>query len=73
MLASGKVQVAGMISEQLPLADAPLAFAKAAQRGVLEIVRHSVESGPTLRFSLSGRGGRLLIGSYSVRSVQSCN
>jgi threonine dehydrogenase-like Zn-dependent dehydrogenase len=38
MLSSGKVQVAGMISEQLPLADAPLAFAKAAQRGVLKVL-----------------------------------
>jgi threonine dehydrogenase-like Zn-dependent dehydrogenase len=38
MLASGKVRVDGMISEELPLSEAPKAFAKAAERGVLKVL-----------------------------------
>ena len=38
MLASGKVRVADMISEEFALADAPRAFSKAAERGVLKVL-----------------------------------
>jgi alcohol dehydrogenase len=38
MLSSGKVRVESMISEQLPLGEAPNAFAKAAQRGILKVL-----------------------------------
>jgi threonine dehydrogenase-like Zn-dependent dehydrogenase len=38
MLASGKVRVGGMISEELPLGEAPKAFRKAAERGVLKVL-----------------------------------
>ncbi len=38
LLASGKVQVGGLISEEFPLDQAPLAFARAATKGVLKIV-----------------------------------
>jgi threonine dehydrogenase-like Zn-dependent dehydrogenase len=38
MLATGKVRVADMISEEFPLAGAPQAFAKASQRGVLKVL-----------------------------------
>lgn len=38
MLARGKVQVAPMISEVLPLDQAPTAFARAAERGVLKVL-----------------------------------
>jgi alcohol dehydrogenase len=38
MLASGKVRVENMISEQMPLAEAPKAFAKAAERGILKVL-----------------------------------
>jgi alcohol dehydrogenase len=39
LLASGKVQVAGMLSEEYPLDRAPKAFARAATKGVLKVVR----------------------------------
>jgi alcohol dehydrogenase len=38
LLASGKVDVESMISERLPLSEAPRAFAAAAQRGVLKVL-----------------------------------
>jgi alcohol dehydrogenase len=38
LLASGKVNVAEMISEKLPLARAPLAFARAARKGAMKVL-----------------------------------
>ena len=38
LLASGKVRVDNLISEQMRLSDAPAAFRKAAQRGVLKVL-----------------------------------
>jgi len=38
LLRSGKIHLAGMISERFPLAEAPRAFARAAQKGVLKVV-----------------------------------
>jgi threonine dehydrogenase-like Zn-dependent dehydrogenase len=38
MLSSGKLRVEDMISERIPLADAPEGFAKAAERGVLKVL-----------------------------------
>lgn len=38
MLSSGKVRVNEMISDTLPLSDAPAAFSKAATRGVLKVL-----------------------------------
>jgi alcohol dehydrogenase len=38
LLASGKIDVESMISERLPLSEAPRAFAAAAQRGVLKVL-----------------------------------
>ena len=38
MLASGKVRVADMISDELPLSQAPRAFEEAAKRGVLKVL-----------------------------------
>ena len=38
LLASGKVRVDSLISEQLPLTRAPQAFARAATKGVLKVL-----------------------------------
>ena len=38
LLKSGKVRVAEMISDRLPLAEAPRAFERAAQKGVLKVL-----------------------------------
>jgi alcohol dehydrogenase len=38
LLRKGRIQTAGMISARYPLADAPAAFAKAAERGVLKVL-----------------------------------
>ncbi len=38
LLRSGRVRVAGMISDRFPLAEAPRAFERAAQRGVLKVL-----------------------------------
>jgi len=38
LLRSGKVWVEEMISERVPLAEAPKAFARAAERGVLKVL-----------------------------------
>jgi alcohol dehydrogenase len=38
LLASGKVRVGGMISEEFPLNDAPRAFERAAAKGVLKVL-----------------------------------
>lgn len=38
LLAAGKVRVAGLLSDEFPLADAPRAFARAARPGVLKVL-----------------------------------
>jgi alcohol dehydrogenase len=38
LLASGKVRVDDMISDRMPLARAPEAFERAAERGVLKVL-----------------------------------
>jgi alcohol dehydrogenase len=38
LLRSGKIHLAGMISERFPLAEAPRAFARAGQKGVLKVL-----------------------------------
>jgi threonine dehydrogenase-like Zn-dependent dehydrogenase len=42
MLASGKVDVQGLISEKLPLDRAPEAFKRAATKGVLKVLLRPV-------------------------------
>jgi alcohol dehydrogenase len=42
LLQSGKIDVASMISEQMPLAKAPEAFARAAQPGIMKVLLKAV-------------------------------
>ena len=41
LLRAGKIRVADMISDEIALADAPRAFERAAQRGVLKVLLRS--------------------------------
>ena len=43
LLASGKVRVGGLISEEFPLDRAPEAFARAATKGVLKVLLRARE------------------------------